>query len=184
MKQISCARWTGRKTNQLWFGLMFSALILAGCNQDNPARLAPGVVAQMGQINPTPPSAARHTAEGELSEQALIQYGADLYTVNCAPCHQANGEGNLARFPALNGNAFVTAQQPQPLIQTVLYGRGVMPSFAPTLSDPELAAILSYIRNTWNNDAAVISATQINQVKAATTPTPARIGKEMGQTTP
>lgn len=68
---------------------------------------------------------------------ALIQRGQQLYSVNCAPCHQSNGEGNLHQFPALNGNAFVIAQQPQPLIRTVLYGSAVMPSFAPTLSDED-----------------------------------------------
>jgi mono/diheme cytochrome c family protein len=96
----------------------------------------------------------------------LISAGAALYTVNCAPCHQQNGEGRLHRFPALNQNAFVTNQSPQPLIRTVLDGRGVMPAYAATLSDSEIAAILSYIRQAWNNDADVVTPTQVRELYA------------------
>lgn len=92
------------------------------------------------------------------------QVGEALYLVNCAPCHQANGEGRLGRFPALNHNAFVTNQSPQPLIRTVLYGRGVMPGFRATLRDEEIAAVLSYIRTSWNNGAGEINADVIADV--------------------
>jgi mono/diheme cytochrome c family protein len=56
-----------------------------------------------------------------------------------------------------------------------------MPGFAPALSEQEIAAVLSYIRNAWSNSASLISAEQVSQVKAATTPTPAVIGEETGQ---
>lgn len=110
-----------------------------------------------------------HTAGGgaDLSDAEAIELGAQLYAVNCAPCHQANGEGNLNRFPALNNNALVTARNPQALLQTVLYGRGVMPGFAPTLNNRELAAVLSYIRNGWDNEAAVITRAEVDQARSA-----------------
>lgn len=121
------------------------------------------------------------------SEADALRQGEQLYAVNCAPCHQANGEGNLQRFPALNNNALVTARDPGPLIQTVSSGRGIMPAFAPVLSAHELAAVLSYIRNAWDNEAAVITATQVSQMQTTTitTQTIARQQqqrKEVGQT--
>lgn len=123
--------------------------------------------------------------EGEaLRDAEMIELGAGLYAVNCAPCHQPNGEGNLNRFPSLNNNALVTAQSPQPLIRTVLYGRGVMPSFAPTLPDEEIAAVLSYIRQAWNNDASPITAAAVRTVQSAPTPAPIAAGEEMGQSSP
>lgn len=99
-----------------------------------------------------------------LDAAQLIDWGEAVYATNCAPCHQPNGEGNLRLFPALNGNALVTASQPTALIQTVLHGRGVMPAFASTLSNQELAAVLSYVRNAWNNEAAPISGEQIRSI--------------------
>ena len=100
-------------------------------------------------------------------EADALRQGEQLYTVNCAPCHQANGEGNLNRFPALNNNALVTAQAPQAFIATVAYGRGVMPAFAPSLDEQELAAVLSYVRSAWDNEAAVIHPSQVREVQAA-----------------
>lgn len=96
---------------------------------------------------------------------ALIQAGAALYTMNCAPCHGENGAGYLKRFPALNRNASVLSPSPLPLIRTVLYGRGVMPAFDVTLTDREVAAVLSYIRSAWENDAAVINPAQVREVE-------------------
>ena len=106
----------------------------------------------------------------------LLQEGAALYTVNCAPCHQANGEGQLGRFPALNQNAFVTNRSPIPLIRTVLYGRGLMPAFHLTLREREVAAVLSYIRNSWNNEATMLEPATVQGIApmplATSTPRP------------
>ena len=125
---------------------------------------------------PISPMRALIITPPQWNEAAALQQGERLYAVNCAPCHQANGEGNLQRFPALNNNALVTAQDPGPLIQTVSSGRGIMPAFAPVLPAHELAAVLSYIRNAWDNSAAVITGTQVSQVQTTmiTTQTIAR----------
>lgn len=115
-------------------------------------------------VAPAPPMGATAGAMPTLVPEQLLQEGAVLYTTNCAPCHRANGEGNLDRFPALAGSAFVTNQVPTPLIRTVLYGRGVMPGFAPALNATEIAAVLSYVRNSWGNEASLIQATDVVDV--------------------
>jgi len=97
----------------------------------------------------------------------LINQGRELYTANCAPCHQANGEGILNTFPALNGNPFVLTEDPFPAIYTVLHGRELMPSFEGALSGRQIAAILSYVRNAWDNQAPVVSAEQVQGVQEA-----------------
>ncbi len=100
-----------------------------------------------------------------LSDAALIAMGEKIYATNCAPCHQPNGEGNLSIFPALNRNPFVTVSTPTAVIDTVLHGRQVMPAFEPTLSAQEVAAVISYIRNAWSNEASVVSAAQVREVQ-------------------
>ncbi|RIK40438.1 MAG: hypothetical protein DCC55_15035 [Chloroflexi bacterium] len=163
--------WDGQAGRNV-LALAIGLLLLAGCSR--PAQTPP----RRGDAESRAPLVVQ-VGEAE-SDQALIDYGAALYEVNCAACHHSNGEGNLNRFPALNGSALVTAQQPQPLIRTVLYGRGVMPAFAPRLSDQEVAAVLSYIRNAWSNSASVVPATQVSEVRAATTPTPDVTGSRTG----
>jgi mono/diheme cytochrome c family protein len=100
-----------------------------------------------------------------MSDSQLLQVGEQLFITNCASCHESNGEGNLNRFPPLNDSPLVTAQMPAPLIETVLYGRREMPAFSPTLSNVEAAAVLSYIRQAWGNQAAMIQPDQIQEVR-------------------
>lgn len=78
--------------------------------------------------------------------------GDQVYEDNCAACHQADGTGIQGAYPAFVGNGFVLAD-PDPVIQTLLNGRGGMPSFRNDLSNEQIAAVVSHIRNTWGNQA-------------------------------
>ena len=97
--------------------------------------------------------------------------GATVYAGNCVACHQANGAGLTGVFPTLVNSRWVTGSEER-LVQILLHGiqgeievqgvtyNGVMPAF-PQLADAELAAVLSYIRGEWGNDAAPVSAEAI-----------------------
>src|SRR5690606_12421381 len=118
-----------------------------------------GPTSTVAEASPAVGGVAPLPQEGEaaaLSDAALIEMGEAIYMSNCAPCHQPNGEGNLGIFPALNRNAFVTVRDPTAVIDVVLHGRQVMPAFEATLSAQEVAAVLSYIRNAWDNQAPVV----------------------------
>ncbi|TCS37036.1 cytochrome c oxidase subunit 2 [Paucimonas lemoignei] len=87
----------------------------------------------------------------------LKQRGEQVYTANCVACHQANGKGLPGAFPALDGSKVVNGPRAEQ-ITTVLKGRdtpvypGAMPSFN-ALSDTEIAAVITYTRNSWSNKA-------------------------------
>ena len=77
---------------------------------------------------------------------------------------------------SLAGNPGIQAQNAQSLITTVLEGgrgavtvdnptSGAMPSFAWKLSDQQIAATLSYIRNSWDNAAPEVTAKQVAEVR-------------------
>ncbi|HEY4663593.1 MAG TPA: cytochrome c oxidase subunit II [Comamonas sp.] len=88
------------------------------------------------------------TKEWKLDE--LIARGAKVYAANCAACHQANGKGAGAIKP-LDGSALVQGSLAEPM-HVVLEGRanGTMPSWK-QLNDVELAAVLTYVKNSWSN---------------------------------
>lgn len=92
------------------------------------------------------------------------ELGAQLYTLNCAPCHGLEGQGLPGVYPAFAGNAFVTGD-PVTVARVPLNGRGGMPTFREVLSDVELAAILSYIRNSWGNEADPVTPELVAQVR-------------------
>ena len=91
--------------------------------------------------------------------------GKTLYTKNCAACHQAAGAGIPGAFPALKANAFVQGA-PDAVIATVLKGRAGMPTFASALDDGQMALVLSYVRQSWGNKGAPISAADVQAVRA------------------
>jgi cytochrome c oxidase subunit 2 len=84
---------------------------------------------------------------------ALIQRGAKVYSQNCVACHQANGQGIPGTFPALAGSKIVTTDKAAHL-DMVLNGskrNPAMPAWGKQLSDTEIAAVITYERNSWGN---------------------------------
>lgn len=79
--------------------------------------------------------------------------GEKLYAANCAACHQANGKGVPGAFPALEGSAMVVGPK-APQIDILLNGKNAMPAWKSVLSDTEIAAVITYTRNSWSNKAA------------------------------
>jgi cytochrome c oxidase subunit 2 len=80
------------------------------------------------------------------------QRGEKVFTANCAVCHQANGKGVPGAFPALDGSAIVNGPKADQ-IHLVLNGKGGMPSWKAVLSDTDIAAAITYTRNSWSNKA-------------------------------
>lgn len=106
------------------------------------------------------PAAAEGEAAGaQMSQAQLMAAGEKAYLANCSACHQADGSGLPPTFPSLHGSAVVTGP-PEPQIEQVLNGKNVMPPFA-YLSDEDIAAIITYTRNSWGNDAGVVQPAQV-----------------------
>jgi cytochrome c oxidase subunit 2 len=84
----------------------------------------------------------------ELAE--LKERGAKVYAANCQACHQANGQGVKGAFPSLDGSQVVMNKEQQ--VAIMLNGKGAMPPWK-QLSDVELAAVATYVKNSWGNSA-------------------------------
>ncbi|MEO8303848.1 MAG: cytochrome c oxidase subunit II [Betaproteobacteria bacterium] len=98
--------------------------------------------------------------------QELVTRGAIIYAANCAACHQANGKGVPAGgFPALDGSKVVNGPVAGQLA-IVLNGKPgtAMPPWT-QLSDTDLAAVITYTRNSWGNKTG--QAVQPSEIKLA-----------------
>jgi len=80
----------------------------------------------------------------------LVARGEKVYNANCAACHKADGKG-AGPIKALDGSA-VVLNDPAAQLSILLNGanNGAMPSWK-TLSDTELAAVMTYTKNSWSN---------------------------------
>ncbi len=94
--------------------------------------------------------------------------GAAIYADRCAACHAADGAGIPGLFPTLKGSPAVMSREPTSLIHVVLDGAksvatdaaptgSGMPAFGWLLSDEQVAAVTTYVRNAWGNAAAEVS---------------------------
>lgn len=105
-------------------------------------------------------------AAREWSKADLVARGEKVYQANCAACHQANGEGVPGAFPAIRGSAIATGPAPGH-ISIVMNGKSgtAMASFAGQLNDIDIAAVITYQRNSWGNNTGDL--VQPSDVKAA-----------------
>ncbi len=84
--------------------------------------------------------------------------GEKVYTTNCVVCHQANGKGVPGNFAALDGSEVVNGPKAEQ-INVLLHGKksgkysAEMPGWK-QLSDTDIAAVITYTRNSWSNKAA------------------------------
>lgn len=105
--------------------------------------------------------------------------GTRLFSANCVVCHQASGEGVPGQFPPLVDSEWVLSKEwhgDNHLVKLVLSGmqgpvtvkgqpfNNAMPAWK-QLKDSEIAAILTYIRSEWGNNAAPIPADFVAKIR-------------------
>ncbi len=120
---------------------------------------------------PAEPTQIRPT-EGQSRE--AYEQGAKLYDLHCKSCHQANGAGVPPIYPPLANNQAINMDYAVNPIRMVLFGgfppatRGNprpygMPPFAYTLNDGEVAALVTFMRQSWGNRGSAVSAADVSK---------------------
>jgi nitrite reductase (NO-forming)/hydroxylamine reductase len=106
-----------------------------------------------------------------------MKRGEQLYAQNCAACHQPNGQGLKGAFPPLAKSDYI-ARDPSVLIDVTLKGRqgkmvvngveynNVMPAMS-HLSDKDLAAIITYVLNSWDNPGGTVQMRRVAEYRKA-----------------
>lgn len=111
------------------------------------------------------------------AEPAMVR-GRHLYAVNCSSCHGNQGEGIGGMAPAFSRNSAIRADDPSSMLHVLMVGGRAaqtqgnptaagMPSFAWKLDDADMAAVLTYVRNSWGNAAPPITPEQAGKARAA-----------------
>ncbi|MEN5160632.1 c-type cytochrome [Achromobacter spanius] len=125
----------------------------------------------------TPPAT---DARADVPAPAAMELGGKLYRQQCAQCHQADGKGSGTAWPALAGNPTVTAPSPVNAIRMVLDGGYApataanprphgMPPFGQVLNDNDISMLVTYIRNSWGNEAGAVSGLEVKRARASAT---------------
>jgi mono/diheme cytochrome c family protein len=102
---------------------------------------------------------------------------APMYRDQCSACHALDGHGVPRLFPSIADSSMVRSIDPTTVIRIVLRGaRSIgtaaeptapgMPSYGWQLDDGQVAAVLTYIRNTWGAAAPPVSAADVTRARS------------------
>jgi mono/diheme cytochrome c family protein len=99
-------------------------------------------------------SASAQDADAALVAELIVEGDEIFHSVGCSGCHGAEGGGGAG--PELAGNSALSSAGH--VISMVLYGNEEhgMPPFISRLTDREIAAVGTYIRNSWGNSFGIV----------------------------
>lgn len=103
------------------------------------------------------------------AERERFAVGRDVYAAVCAPCHGMDGTARAAQGAPLDGSPWVNGDT-DALIRIVLHGKegdGLMPPMR-QLDDDEIAAVLTFVRRAWSNEASAVAPDEVREVRGRT----------------
>ncbi|MEW8616970.1 MAG: cytochrome c oxidase subunit II [Candidatus Thiodiazotropha endolucinida] len=110
--------------------------------------------------------AAEASVDKTWSMDELMAKGKPLYDTKCAACHQVNGVGLPPAFPPLAGSAIATGAIADHLDIVIKGKEGTAMQPWGSLNDLEIAAIVTYERNAWdNNTGDVVQPADVKQAR-------------------
>lgn len=125
-------------------------------------------------------AATQAAAQGTLTVDEQARAGQALFAGTCSVCHQANGAGLPGVFPPLAKSDYLAADTKR-AISVVLHGlsgkvkvngqeyNSVMPPMN-QLNDDEVANILTYVLNAWDNAGGRVTTDDVRKVRAQKAP--------------
>jgi mono/diheme cytochrome c family protein len=124
------------------------------------------------------PDKSAGTSPPPIKDPAMMA-GAAIYRDQCSACHGLDGKGVAELFPSVADSSMTRSDDPTTSIRIILRGaRSVgtsaqptapgMPSYGRQLDDNEVAAVLTYIRNSWGGTASPVSSEQVSRVRRDT----------------
>ena len=124
------------------------------------------------------PGSDRTAPAALAASDSTMTLGHSLFMANCAACHRSSGQGVTGMVSSLAQSAGVQAPDPTNMLRTILIGsRGAvtqsnptgaaMPNFSWKLTDGDIAAISTYVRNSWGNAAAPVSADDVKKARSS-----------------
>jgi mono/diheme cytochrome c family protein len=104
-------------------------------------------------------------------EEKRFAAGRQIFSSTCAGCHPADGQGKEKSVPALARSRYVIGN-PTVAARILLAGKegsmGLMPPFRATLSDEQIASVLTYLRREWGHAASPVAPADVREIRGLT----------------
>jgi mono/diheme cytochrome c family protein len=171
---------TARNKEQTVVGSAMSDVVVHSTSHLTDADLQ-AIASYLKTLSPAPGVQAKYSADPSTAAALAAGHeagrGAELYDDNCAACHRTDGGGSPNVLPKIGGNPTVLSENADSLIRLVLAGSSLpgtagapsplgMPGFSWRLSNAEVSQLLTFVRSSWGNQAASVSARDVARVRA------------------
>ena len=114
-------------------------------------------------------------------DETSMETGRAIFNASCAACHKQDGSGVPRMFPPLAHNANAQSTDATTVVRVILQGAqtvstderptpATMPAFDWKLSNAEVAAVATYVRNSWGNAAPTVSVDQVKTLRETLRP--------------
>jgi mono/diheme cytochrome c family protein len=121
-----------------------------------------------------PPAAPAQPASAP--DPAAMRAGEAIFADVCSACHLAQGTGQPRLFPPLAGDASLQGRDATTVLRIVLEGSRslatrdaptplAMPAFGWKLDDRQVADVVTYVRNSWGNEASAVDAGDVAKLR-------------------
>jgi len=172
--------------------LSLALVLIAGCGGDTTSTPSPAAApkTEAAPVAAPQPAEEPKAAADPMADYMALASDADKHaflmkmgeqvftssTLACQTCHQANGEGTPGAFPPLKGQKdhmgdcanhagiVLNGLSGEIVVNDVKYN-GVMTPQATMLNDLQIAAVMTYERNSWGNDFGDCTPDQVKAVR-------------------
>ena len=163
-------------SGQRWVNGPMAEVVLHGTQYLSDADAQAIGLSLQSLVQPAAPNAPQAPPKQRPPAAGADPRAAQLYADHCADCHGKEGQGQPGAYPALAGNRAVLMVPPNNAVLSVLHGGFApatagnprpfgMPPFLLQLGDADVAAVLTHVRSAWGNQAAPVSALQVQQIR-------------------
>jgi mono/diheme cytochrome c family protein len=139
------------------------------------------IAAYLKSLSPAPDAGRATFAADDATLRTIIagderSSGGRIFMDSCSACHRLSGSGQNFTFPTLAGNSSALSADPSSLIAVILNGARVpstaeapsglaMPAFGWRYDDEEIASLATFVRSSWGNGAAPVTAAQVASLR-------------------
>lgn len=160
------------------FAVLTISAVLAACGESSQDRTLSASTSGMPSANVSPagrtPGAEGKADGGDIQKSAQIRQGETVYRTKCKACHGMDGEGRGDNFPPVASSDYLNDDHNRAVITVIngLNGKitvngktydSMMPSV--TLSDGEVADVLTFLLNSFGNKGGQISPEQVAEAR-------------------
>src|SRR5947199_1306821 len=165
----------GAEPLSIWLIAIYGLAIFFGCAYLGPysGNCSSGGLDPMGAPPPARKAVAGPAGGEQAAELSPHDRGKKVFSANCQTCHQANGQGVPGQYPPLAGSEFTTGGsrrmgmivlkglQGPVEVKGQQYGTAVMQPWDKTLTDKQIADVMTYERSEWGNNASPVTPEEV-----------------------